>query len=149
MSWYQLRAVDTDTWDMGKISSNCMFKHVHAKNSNIVCKALVFVVNQTVTHSLILPFKKSVIINNSKQNPLTLIKIMGIVLSFDDLLKESGHGSRIYLCVKISHCNWLEFKYNRISHLGICNGDCICLNTNDRLIEVKSTVNKRPNFGVC
>ena len=48
-------------------------------------------------------------------------------------------------CVKISHFNWLcdrliEVKYNKISQLGILNGDRICL------IEVKFTVNRGTDF---
>ena len=43
--------------------------------------------------------------------------------------------------VKISHCNWLcdrltEVKYDKISQLGILNGDRV------RLIEVKFGVNR-------
>ena len=46
-----------------------------------------------------------------------------------------------YRHVKLSHCNWLGnhsilVKYNKISQLGLLNGDPVCF------IEVKFTVNE-------
>ena len=63
-----------------------------------------------------------------------ILLFMYIMLGSDELLKDTGHGSRIILSKyhKISSCNWLrdhliQLKYNKISQLGVLNGDRVRL----------------------
>ena len=68
-------------------------------------------------------------------NKTTLILLCYVYhVVFGQLLKETGHGARIIVSKypKIRHCNKLcdcliEVKYNKISQLGILNGDRVCL----------------------
>ena len=72
----------------------------------------------------------------AQTKPLLLLYYVYHVV-FDELLKETGHNALIIVSKypEITHCNLLrgpliEVKYNKISQLGILNGDRI------RLIEV-------------
>ena len=121
-----------------------MFKEVHAKSFNVVCKAIVFVVEH-INNIQFCYFKWKKISYESKQHRPYTYYVYIILCLMNCQKKLDMVCDILYLCFKISHCNWLgdcliEVEYNRISLLGILNGDHL------HLIEVKLTINKGIDF---
>ena len=83
-----------------KYQSNCVFKEVHSKSSNVVCK--VFIVNHINNLQFSIPHEVTKSVLNPKKSSL-FRGLHEYHVTFDELLKETRHGITL---TKKSNCNY-------------------------------------------